>query len=107
MSQDYWLGLATGIVVWFIVNNFVLPDPWSTWLGLRRNFPTVLMPFGVALALVAVINLIYGSGWALIQAFNLVHFAPWVWWTLASGVAIILIYTIARRLMNRPWLPWR
>lgn len=102
MSQEFWLGVATGTVVTIFVLSLVVPNRWATWLVTRSNLPTVLMPFGVLLLSLAVINLVYGLGWAILRALGLVQIATWVWLALAAGVLILAIYIGVRRALRQP-----
>lgn len=107
MSWTWWQYILFGMALWFSTQNFILPDPWSVWLALRKNGPMALMPFGVLAVVVGVINLVIWLWKSVDFVFTPVHIAPWLWLVLAAGVIILVVYVIVRRAQNLPLIPRR
>jgi len=100
-NANHFLWLASGMVLWFVVQNLILPDEWAIWLARRRNFPVAVLPVGIVLLVIASVPLVYAFLWSFIQAFGLVRIERWVWTILAVGVAITAVCLMVVRWLNR------
>lgn len=98
----WWAWFLFGGAFWFAVQNFVLPDPWSIWLAVRRNGLTILLPFAALAFLIGFGNLAVASVIAFVAAFKQIIIAPWVWWSLLAGIFVLDLYLLVWRRHNRP-----
>ncbi len=92
----WWAHVLIGMAIWFSIQNFVLPDPWSVWLALRKNGPTALLPFAVVALLIGLINV-------AIWLYKSVRFvwvpntiAPWLWLLVVFGVIVVVVFFAIR-----------
>lgn len=98
----WWVWFLVGGAFVFVVQTFILPDGWSTWLALRRNGLTALLPFGLLALAIGIGNFLWALCLATIAAFKQITVAPWVMWLLLAGVFISALYELVRRRNNRP-----
>ena len=102
MYTFFWIGVLSGVMGGILFLALFVPDDWARWLVERKNLPKWLMPFGIVAFLVAMGNLIYAVGGALIKALSLVRVAPWVWGLLFVGVVLVALFILTRKFFSEP-----
>ncbi|MDP3013084.1 MAG: hypothetical protein Q8M92_02495 [Candidatus Subteraquimicrobiales bacterium] len=97
MSTDFWLGIVVGAIGMTVVLSFLLPDTWSIWIVLRKNFPIWGQIF---LGCILVYSLTHVFVLA-VEAMVDTQVPMWVWYLLMSSGGFFLTKGLYQLLKNK------
>lgn len=97
-DPQLWLGLVIGAILWFVIQNRVIPDPISLKMADSENFPNyVVLPLGILLLVVVILNLLAIAGIGAVTALFTATYEPWLAYILITGIVLVVGWYIYRR----------